>query len=453
MEEHPPVKAPRNRPCGLRPRGGLRRVAHAGYRICRGKHLALDPDDDHSFGERVVGLAGFEPTTPYTPCRCATRLRYSPFTSSATGGQTIRANPGWQALKIVHFPPAMERIKTAIVGASGYTGQELLRLLLAHPGVELVAATSRQEAGKPLDAVFPRFRKLPGTGLPFIEPDPDAIAATGAQAAFLALPHGVAAEIAAALLERGLKVIDLSADFRLNDAAVYEEFYGHAHPAPALLAEAVYGLPEVRAETIQSARLVASPGCYPTSILLPLIPLLKAGLIDPATIVANSMSGVSGAGRKADLSLLFVECNESLRAYGIPKHRHLSEIEQELSLAAGEEVVITFIPHLVPVNAGIASTVTAKLREGTDPDAIGAALEAAYAGAAFVRLLGKGGCADTKNVTRTNFIDIGWNHDPRTGRVILTSAEDNLGKGAGSQAVQSFNLIFGLPETAGLQTA
>ena len=347
----------------------------------------------------------------------------------------------------------MQRIKTAIVGASGYTGQELLRLLLVHPQVELVAATSRQEAGKPLSAVFPRFRKLPGAELPFMEPDPDAIAATGAQAAFLALPHGVAAEIATALLERGLKVIDLSADFRLSDAAVYEEFYGHAHPAPALLDEAVYGLPEVRADAIRDARLVASPGCYPTSILLPLIPLLKAGLIDPATIVANSMSGVSGAGKKADVSLLFCECNESVRAYGIPKHRHLSEIEQELSLAAGESVVITFIPHLIPVNSGIATTTTAKLREGIDPAAIGEALEKAYQDAAFVRLLGKGACADTKNVTRTNFIDIGWSHDARTGRVILTSAEDNLGKGAGSQAVQSFNLIFGLPETAGLQTA
>ena len=347
----------------------------------------------------------------------------------------------------------MQRIKTAIVGASGYTGQELLRLLLVHPQVELVAATSRQEAGKPLSSVFPRFRKLPGAELPFMEPDPDAIAATGAQAAFLALPHGVAAEIATALLERGLKVIDLSADFRLSDAAVYEEFYGHPHPAPGLLEEAVYGLPEVRADAIKAARLIASPGCYPTSILLPLIPLLKAGLIDPTTIVANSMSGVSGAGKKADISLLFVECNESVRAYGIPKHRHLSEIEQELSLAAGEEVIITFIPHLVPVNSGIATSTTAKLREGIDPASVGEALETAYGDASFVRLLGKGGCADTKNVTRTNFIDIGWAHDARTGRVILTSAEDNLGKGAGSQAVQSFNLIFGLPETAGLQTA
>lgn len=345
----------------------------------------------------------------------------------------------------------MNRIKTAIVGASGYTGMELLRLLLAHPGVELTAATSRAEAGKSLGSVFPRFRKAPGADLAFMEPDPDAIAATGAQVAFLALPHGVAAEIARALLERGLKVIDLSADFRIRDAAVYEEFYGHTHPAPDLLDEAVYGLPEVRAAEIQAARLIAAPGCYPTSILLPLLPLLRENLIDPSTIVANSMSGVSGAGRKAELTLLFVECNESVRAYGVPKHRHLSEIEQELGIAAGEKVTISFLPHLIPVTSGIVTTTTAKLREGVSPDAVGAALEKAYTDADFVRLLGKGGCADTKNVTRTNFIDIGWQHDPRTGRVILMSAEDNLGKGAGGQAVQCFNLLFGQAPTEGLQ--
>ena len=345
----------------------------------------------------------------------------------------------------------MIRVKTAIVGASGYTGMELLRLLLIHPGVELVAATSRQEAGKSLSSVFPRFRNAPGAELAFIEPDPDTIAATGAQVAFLALPHGVAAEIARALLDRGLRVIDLSADFRLRDAAVYQEFYDHPHPAPAMLAEAVYGLPEIRAVEIAAAKLVAAPGCYPTSILLPLLPLLRGNLINPATIVANSMSGVSGAGKKADLTLLFCECNESARAYGVPKHRHLSEIEQELSLAAGEAVTISFIPHLIPVNSGIVTTTTAKLRAGVTPEAIGAALEKAYADAAFVRLLGRGGCADTKNVTRTNFIDIGWQHDPRTGRVILMSAEDNLGKGAGGQAVQCFNLMFGMDPTGGLQ--
>jgi N-acetyl-gamma-glutamyl-phosphate reductase len=345
----------------------------------------------------------------------------------------------------------MNRIKTAIVGASGYTGMELLRLLLGHSGVELVAATSRQEAGRPISAVFPRFRNAPGAELAFIGPDPDAIAATGAEAAFLALPHGVAAEIARALLERGLRVIDLSADFRLRDPAVYQEFYGHPHPAPDLLAEAVYGLPEVRATEIREARLIAAPGCYPTSILLPLLPLLREKLIVAETIVANSMSGVSGAGRKADLSLLFCECNESARAYGVPKHRHLSEIEQELSLAAGEKVIISFIPHLIPVNSGIVTTTTATLRDGVSPEAVATALENAYADEPFIRLLGKGGCADTKNVTRTNFIDIGWEHDPRTGRILLMSAEDNLGKGAGGQAVQCFNLAFGLGPNDGLQ--
>jgi len=350
-----------------------------------------------------------------------------------------------------HDIPRVKRIQTAIVGASGYTGMELLRLLLVHPNVELVAATSRQEAGRAIGEVFPRFRGAPGADLKFIEPDPDAIAETGAEVAFLALPHGVAAEIARALLDRGLRVIDLSADFRISDPEVYADFYDHTHPAPDLLEEAVYGLPEVYPSEISKARLVASPGCYPTSILLPLLPLLRENLIDPETIVANSMSGVSGAGKKADLTLLFVECNESARAYGVPKHRHLSEIEQELSIAAGKPVVISFIPHLIPVNSGIVTTTTAKLRPGISPEAIGAALESAYQDAAFVRLLGRGGCADTKNVTRTNFIDIGWQFDPRTGRVLLLSAEDNLGKGAGGQAVQSFNGMFGLPETAGLQ--
>jgi N-acetyl-gamma-glutamyl-phosphate reductase len=396
----------------------------------------------------MVGLAGFEPTTPCPPGKCATRLRYSPSQErTAKESGQMRIGKHGKSCDVTR----MNRIKTAIVGASGYTGMELLRLLLTHPGVELVAVTSRAEAGKSLGEVFPRFTKAPGAKLEFILPDPDAIAATGAQVAFLALPHGVAADIARALLERGLKVIDLSADFRLRDAAVYEEFYGHAHPAPDLLGEAVYGLPEIRTPEIQAARLIAAPGCYPTSILLPLLPLLRENLIDPATIVANSMSGVSGAGKKADLTLLYVECNESARAYGVPKHRHLSEIEQELSLAAGEKVTISFLPHLIPVNSGIVTTTTAKLRDGISPEVIGHALENAYRDADFVRLLGRGGCADTKNVTRTNFIDIGWQYDPRTNRVILMSAEDNLGKGAGGQAVQCFNLIFGLSPTDGLQ--
>ncbi len=350
----------------------------------------------------------------------------------------------------MNFP--VNKIKTAIIGASGYTGMELLRILLSHPSVELTAVTSRTEAGKRLDEVFPRFSKASSANLKFSLPDPDDIAATGATVAFLALPHGVAAEIATALLKRNIKVIDLSADFRLRSAAVYEEFYNHPHPAPELLSEAVYGLPEIHGAAIQSARLIASPGCYPTSIILPLIPLLKANLIDPETIVANSMSGVSGAGRKADVSLLFCECNESARAYGVPKHRHLSEIEQELTTAAGENVTISFIPHLIPVNSGIVTTTTVKLAPNVSADQISTALENAYANQPFVRLLGRGKPADTKMVTRTNFIDIGFEVDPRTNRLILMSAEDNLGKGAGGQAVQSFNLMHGLQPTTGLDS-
>jgi N-acetyl-gamma-glutamyl-phosphate reductase len=346
----------------------------------------------------------------------------------------------------------MQRIKTAVVGASGYTGSELLRLLLQHPHVDLCAVTSRQEAGKSIASLFPRYRGLPRCELTFIAPDADAIAATGAQVAFLALPHGVAAEIATALITRGIKVIDLSADFRIHDPTVYQEFYQHPHPAPELLPQAVYGLAEIYPTEIANASLIASPGCYPTSILLPLIPLLREKLIAPQSIIANSMSGVSGAGKKADTAYLFCECNESLRAYGIPKHRHLAEIEQELSLAAGETVCLTFIPHLVPVNTGIHSTITATVASGVTLDQIGNALATAYAGKPFVRLLGPGVCADTKNVTRTNFIDIGWHLDARTQRLIITSAEDNVIKGAGGQAVQSFNLIFGLDEKAGLHS-
>jgi N-acetyl-gamma-glutamyl-phosphate reductase len=341
-------------------------------------------------------------------------------------------------------------IRVAVIGASGYTGAELLRYLLAHPHAELVAVTSRQYAGQAIGEVFPRFRGLPGSGLGFVEPSTAALVAARAEVAFLALPHGVAAGYAAELLEAGIRVIDLSADFRLRDPAVYAEFYAANHPAPQLLAEAVYGFPEVRPEAIRAARLIAAPGCYPTSIALPLIPLLRAGLIDPQSIVTCSMSGVSGAGKKTDATLLFCECQESVRAYGLPKHRHLAEIEQELSLAAGLPLQISFTPHLIPVLCGICTTTSAILAAGAGPEQIGAALQQAYGASPFVRLLGFGACPDTKNVTRTNFIDIGWNHDARTGRVLLLSTEDNLGKGAGGQAIQCFNLAYGLPETAGL---
>lgn len=343
----------------------------------------------------------------------------------------------------------MESTKIAVIGASGYTGLELLRLLLTHPHAELVCVTSRQNVGKSIAELFPRFCGAAAADLTFIDPDPEAVATTGAEVAFLALPHGVAADYAASLLEKGLKIVDLSADFRIDDAEVYKEFYDADHPAPELLKEAVYGLPEIHREAIRNARLVASPGCYPTSISLPLIPLLREKLIDPASIVTCSMSGVSGAGRNASLPLIFCEANESVRAYSVPKHRHLSEIEQELSKAAQQQVLISFTPHLVPVHNGICTTTSAKLI--ASPDQVQQALDDAYGDEFFVRLLGKGGCPDTKNVTGTNFIDIGWDYDARTGRILLLSTEDNLGKGAAGQAIQNFNLICGFPETDGLQ--
>ena len=366
------------------------------------------------------------------------------------GSQVFRLN-----LILCHAACLMseERIPVAVVGASGYTGQELLRLLVMHPRVDLVAVTSRQEEGRKLAEVFPRLRRAKGAdSLAFMHPDVEAIVATGAKVAFLALPHGLASEYAVPLLERGLKVIDLSADFRLRDPEVFEEFYGSAHPAPDLLGSAVYGLPEFYREEITRANLIASPGCYPTSILVPLVPLLEQKLIDPASIVVSSLSGVSGAGKKADVSLLFTEVNESIRAYGAPKHRHLSEIEQELTVAAGDRVKISFVPHLMPITAGIATTIFASIEGATAEvsEKVSETYAERYRESTFVRVLGEGKFADTKHVVGTNFVDVGWVVDERTGRLILSSAEDNLGKGAGSQAIQSFNLVCGLPEECGL---
>ncbi len=344
----------------------------------------------------------------------------------------------------------MKIVPVAVVGASGYSGQELVRILMRHPGVELACITSRALAGQAIGDVYPRFRGGRGAEIQFTASDAAAVAATGAQIAFLALPHGLAHEYARPLLEAGLKVIDLSADFRLRDASVFEEFYHGTHPAPELLSQAVYGLPEVYRDTIRTASLVASPGCYPTSILLPLLPLLREKLLNLSGIVVNSLSGVSGAGRKAEIDLLYCECNESARAYGMPKHRHLSEIEQELAVAAGRSVQIGFTPHLIPVNRGIVTTISAEAAPGVEPAAIGAALERAYANEPFVRLVGEKGSADIKNVAHTNYIDIGWRWDARLRRVLLLSAEDNVVKGASGQAVQSFNLITGWPEETAL---
>ena len=345
----------------------------------------------------------------------------------------------------------MHTEKVVIVGASGYSGEELVRLLSSHPYAELVAVTSRQAAGQSLAHVYPRFQGTKYAGVKFIDSTIDAILASGARVVFLALPHGVAAEFAAPLVKEGLRVLDLSADFRIKDLETYAEFYGEKHHAPELAKISVYGLPEIYREQIKTAQLVACPGCYPTSVLLPLIPLLRRNLIKAPTITVFSMSGVSGAGRNAKVDYLFAECNESVRAYSVPKHRHLAEIEQELGNAAGEKVTITFTPHLIPVNRGIHTTIYAAPAEGVEAYHFSNAYAEDYSDSKFVRLLGeKGNLPDTKHVVGTNFCDIAWRHDTRTGRMVLLSAEDNLVKGAAGQAVQCLNVLCGWPEETGL---
>ncbi|MGD0412715.1 MAG: N-acetyl-gamma-glutamyl-phosphate reductase [Verrucomicrobiota bacterium] len=352
----------------------------------------------------------------------------------------------------------MNPVKVGIVGASGYSGEELVRLLLRHPGAELAAVTSRQYAGQTVAQVFPKFAHYPrARELHFSEPK-SGLLAQAAQIIFLALPHGVAAEFAAPLLDLGCQVIDLSADFRLKNPATYQEFYGHAHPAPELLAKSVYGLPEIHRARIKSGSLIASPGCYPTGILLPLIPLLQARLIKHNNIIAGSLSGVSGAGRKPEMDYLFVECNESARAYGVLRHRHLAEIEEQLSAAAGAGVVLQFTPHLIPVNRGILTTLYLTPEKPfageSEMESLGRQIagcyQAAYANEPFVRLLDARSLPDTKNVAGSNVIEIAWRLDPRTGRLLVLSALDNLTKGASGQAVQSMNILCGFPETAGL---
>jgi N-acetyl-gamma-glutamyl-phosphate reductase len=337
--------------------------------------------------------------------------------------------------------------KIAIIGASGYTGEELVKLLLRHPAVELAVVTSRQHAGKPLAGQIPALLGI--TELLFSPADMDLVLKAKPVAAFLALPHGVSAEYAPHLLQSGVKVIDLSADFRLRSPETYEEFYGSKHPLPELLKEAVYGLPELHRERIKKARLIASPGCYPTSILLGAMPAIKNGLVKAKGIVADSLSGVSGAGRKTEVDFLFVECANSAKAYSVPKHRHLSEIEQELGAMAGGNVAISFTPHLIPISRGILTTLYFDLAKKVSQSEAQSVYEKAYSAEPFVRVLGNS-LPEIKNVVGTNFCDIAVRIDPRTDKLVVLSAEDNLLKGAGGQAVQSLNLILGLPETTGL---
>ena len=341
----------------------------------------------------------------------------------------------------------MSKVRVAVFGASGYAGEELLRILLRHPNAEVVAITSRKNAGEPVSTVFPRFTGAP---LTFVEPKVDEIAAK-CDAAILALPHGLATEYAIPLLKAGVKVFDISADFRLKSAAKYKEYYKVDHPAPELLAKAVYGLPERYRDQLRTADLVACAGCYPTSSILPTAPLLAAKLVKPTGIAVVSCSGVTGAGRKVDLPYIFPECNESLKAYGVVGHRHLPEIEQEMAFAAGvPEMAINFIPHLAPMNRCINSTILMDAADGCTLEKIGEVYEQAYGKEQFVRILPAKRCADTNYVSMTNTCEIGYNLDPHTNKVIVTSVIDNLTKGASGQAVQCMNIRFGLDEAAGL---
>ena len=341
----------------------------------------------------------------------------------------------------------MKKIKVAVFGASGYAGEELLRLLLRHDQAEIAAITSRKNAGEPVSTVFPRFTGLP---LKFVAPD-EAMKTGGFDAAILALPHGLATEFAIPLLQKGVKVFDISADFRLKSTEKYKQYYKADHPAPELLAKAVYGQPELYREQLKSADLVACAGCYPTSSILPTAPLLRAKLVSPEGIVVASCSGCTGAGRKVDLPYIFPECNESIKAYAPVGHRHLPEIEQEMAFAAGvPEVKINFIPHLAPLNRGINSTILLNAMPGCTLEKIGEVYEKAYGKERFVRVLPAKRCADTKYVFMTNCCEIGYFLDEHTGKVIVTSCIDNLTKGAAGQAIQCMNIRFGIDEAAGL---
>ncbi|MBI4537547.1 MAG: N-acetyl-gamma-glutamyl-phosphate reductase [candidate division NC10 bacterium] len=337
--------------------------------------------------------------------------------------------------------------RVAIAGASGYTGAELLRLLVSHPAVKVVALTADTHANQPITKIFPSLTGF--VDLTCLPLDPVKLAAE-AEFVFLALPHKASMTAGADLVARGVRVLDLSADFRLKDPAAYPRWYGMEHTETHLLREAIYGLPELYGRAIASARLVAVPGCYPTSAILGLAPLVRQGLVDVTTIVLDSISGVSGAGRKLDLPYHYSEVNESLKAYGVAKHRHTPEIEQELSRLAGREIAVTFTPHLAPLTRGILTTITAAL---TGPRSTAELLEVYrefYRDSHFVRVLPEGRLPETKQVLHSNLLDVGLVADPRTGRVIVVSAIDNLVKGASGQAVQCFNLMAGLDERTGL---
>jgi N-acetyl-gamma-glutamyl-phosphate reductase len=345
--------------------------------------------------------------------------------------------------------PVEQKAKIGILGASGYTGAELLRLLIRHPRVEIVLLTADRRAGKPMADVFPQFAPYPLPTLTAIE-EAD-WKALGLDLAFCALPHATTQKVIADLLKRApaTKVVDLSADFRLADPAAYAHWYGHEHAALELQKEAVYGLTEVYRPQIKAARLVANPGCYTTCAELALVPLLKAKAIDPDEIVIDAKSGMTGAGRTAREEMLFSEVSEGFQAYGVGHHRHVSELDQEFSKAAGREVIVSFTPHLVPMNRGILSTIYVRGPKAS-PEDLHALLAKAYANEPFVHVLPFRTLPQTRHVRGSNMTFIGVASDRIPGRAIIVSALDNLTKGASGQAVQNMNVMLGFPETMGI---
>jgi N-acetyl-gamma-glutamyl-phosphate reductase len=338
-------------------------------------------------------------------------------------------------------------IKVGIVGGTGYTGVELLRLLAQHPGAELKAITSRKEAGTPVSAMFPSLRGR--VELAFTQPD--ATTLRGCDVVFFATPNGVAMGEARAVLDAGARLVDLSADFRLKDLGEWERWYKMKHAAPELVADAVYGLPEVNRERIRGARLVANPGCYPTATQLGFLPLVEAGAVDLDHLVADAKSGVSGAGRKAELHLTFSEASDNFTAYNVAGHRHWPEIRQGLAQAAKREVGLVFVPHLTPLIRGIHATLYARITREIDFQSL---FEKRYAGEPFVDVMPAGSLPDTRSVRAANVCRIAVHRPPERARgadtLVVLSVIDNLVKGAAGQAIQNMNLMFGLPEATGL---
>jgi len=333
--------------------------------------------------------------------------------------------------------------KIGIVGATGYTGVELLRILATHPQVEITYVTSRSNAGTRVDAMFPNLRGF--IDLEFSDPTTDALAQC--DLVFFATPNGVAMNHAAELVKAGVKVIDLAADFRIKDLDVWGKWYGMTHACPELVEQAVYGLPEINRELVKSANLVANPGCYPTSVILGLMPLLESSLIDLDNIIADTKSGVSGAGKQANVATLFSEMGESFKAYGVGGHRHLPEIAQIFSLIADTKVDLTFVPHLLPIIRGIHATIYANSNSDLDFQAL---YEDRYKNELFVDVLPQGAHPETRNVKASNMCQIAIHRIPDTSRVIVLSVIDNLVKGAAGQAVQNMNLMLGLEENTAL---